>query len=107
MFCHCGQELFIAPVLIDDQPALMHSSGRLFHDGHCFESELTRDEVETLALFCSFERLHPEDVRLQAERFFDGRQFDKRDVRRILERMKEIGHQTQRLPANADEGDRL
>jgi hypothetical protein len=87
MICHCGQELFIAPILLDDQPVLMHASGRLFYNGRCFEKELSEDDVLTLALFCVFEGLHPEDVRLQAGRFFEGREFINEDVQRILLRM--------------------
>jgi hypothetical protein len=90
VICHCGEELMIAPVLLDDQPVLMHASGHLFHNGRCFEKELSEDDVLTLALFCAFESLHPEDVRVQAGRFFDGREFSKGDVQRILRTMKQI-----------------
>ena len=89
MICHCGEELFVAPVLLDDQPVLMHASGHLFYDGRCFE-ELSEDDVLTLALFCAFESLHPEDVKLQAGRFFYGREFCREDVRRILRRIRQI-----------------
>jgi hypothetical protein len=88
MICHCGQELFVAPVLLDDQFVLIHASGRLFYKGRCFEKELSEDDVLTLALFCTFESLHPEDVKLHAGRFFDGREFSKDEVQRILGRMK-------------------
>jgi hypothetical protein len=89
VLCHCGEELMNAPVLLDDHPVLIHASGRLFYNGRCFEKELSEDDVLTLALFCVFEGLHPEDVRLQAGRFFDGREFSKDDVQRILRRMKQ------------------
>jgi hypothetical protein len=70
---------------------LMHASGRLFYNGRCFERELSEDDVLTLSLFCAFEALHPEDVRVQAGKFFDGRDFSKEDVQRILRRWhKEI-----------------
>jgi hypothetical protein len=87
MICHCGEKLFVAPILLDDQPVLMHASGRLFYNGRCFEKELSEDDVLTLALVCSFESFHPEDVRVQAGKFFDGRDFSKEDVQRILRRM--------------------
>jgi len=87
MICSCGQELFIAPVLLDDQPVLIHASGRLFYNGRCFEKELSEDDVLTLALFCTFESLHPEDVRVQAGKLFDGRDFSKEDIQRILRAM--------------------
>ena len=105
MICHCGKELFRAPVLMDDSPVLVHESGHIFHGGHCFETNLTLDEIETLALVCSFLSLHPSDVQLQAERYFDGKEFRAEDVQRILERMKQIGHRTRRLQTHADEGE--
>jgi hypothetical protein len=65
----------------------MDASGRLFYNGRCFEKELSEDDVLTLAPFCAFESLHPEDVRVQAGMFFDGRDFSKEDVQIILRRM--------------------
>lgn len=95
MICQCGKELFRAPVLMDDSPVLVHESGHIFHGGRCFETNLTLDEIETIALFCSFESLHPEDVKLQAGRIFDGREFSKEDIQKILRRIR----QTKATPA--------
>jgi hypothetical protein len=88
MLCPCGQELFIAPVLLDDQPVLMHESGHLFHNGRCFEKELSRDEIETLALFCTHEMKAPENIRLFCGgKFYDGQTLSEEDKKKIVERI--------------------
>ena len=88
MICHCGKELFRAPVLMDDNPVLVHESGHLFHGGHCFETNLTLDEIETLALFCTHEMVAPANVRLFYDgKFYDGETFREEDKKKIVERI--------------------